>query len=95
MNLSINYIKKYLKIQSTLVIRDPEGLTDFFPYLGFPLLPICIYIENKARYTTNISRERWAGALMEVRSLFGLNSKTGYGPTDRRTDRWMDGRSLL
>ena len=38
---------------------------------------------------------------MEVRSLFGLNSETGYGETgygrtyqrtDRRTNGWMDGR---
>ena len=50
-----------------------------------------IYPCNKAGYTTNISRERWAGALMEVRSLFGLNSETRDQQTDRRTDRRMDG----
>ena len=36
------------------------------------------------------SIERWAGALMEVRSLFGLNSavkKTRDGTTDGQTDR--------
>ena len=45
-----------------------------------------------------ISRERWAGALMEVRSLFGLNSAIKKrvtdgptnGPTDGRTDRRTD-----
>ena len=40
-----------------------------------------------------ISLECWAGALMEVRSLFGLNSvvkKNGLW-TDGRTERWADG----
>ena len=44
--------------------------------------------KNKAERPAN-SRERWAGALREVRSLFGLNSaikKMHYRPTDRRTD---------
>ena len=43
---------------------------------------------NKADRPAN-SRERWAGALMEVRSLFGWNSavkKTRYRRTDGRTD---------
>ena len=38
--------------------------------------------------------EGWAGVLMEVRSLFGLNSaveKTRYRRTDRPKDRWTDG----
>ena len=45
-----------------------------------------IYI-NKADRPAN-SRERWAGVLMEVRSLFGLNSviKKNALPTDGRTD---------
>jgi len=44
--------------------------------------------KNKADRPAN-SRERWAGALMEVRSLFGLNSAvrkkraTDHGRTDR------------
>jgi hypothetical protein len=45
--------------------------------------------KNKADRLAN-SRECWAGALMEVRSHFGLNSaikKTRYGRTDRPTDR--------
>ena len=46
---------------------------------------------KQVRIHDRISRERWAGALMEVRSLFGLNSKTRDqrtdGPTDRRTDK--------
>ena len=40
----------------------------------------------------SISHVRWAGALMEVKELFGLNfavKKTG----ERRTDRWTDGRT--
>ena len=43
-----------------------------------------------------ISLECWAGALMEVRSLFGLNSvvKKNAGRMDgRTTDRRMDGRT--
>ena len=49
-----------------------------------------------------ISLECWAGALMEVRSLFGLNSvvkknarrTTGPtdGPTDQRTDPLIESR---
>ena len=38
--------------------------------------------DNKADRPAN-SRERWAGALMEVRSLFGLNSASCDG--DRRS----------
>ena len=44
---------------------------------------------KQGRIHGSISRERWAGALMEVRSLFGLNSavkKTRDGTTDRWTD---------
>ena len=44
-------------------------------------------LTEQGRIHDHISRERWAGALMEVRSLFGLNSETGYGRTDRRTDK--------
>ena len=54
---------------------------------------LCI---NKADRPAN-SRERWTGALMEVRSLFGLNStvKRGmdHGLTDRPMDGWMDRRT--
>ena len=32
--------------------------------------------KKQGRIHDHISRERWAGALMEVRSLFGLNSET-------------------
>ena len=51
------------------------------------------YIEQ-VRIHDSISHVRWAGALMEVRSLFGLNftiKKTG----DRRTDGRMDGETLI
>ena len=52
---------------------------------------------NKGDRPAN-SRKRWAGALMEVRSLFGLNSAvkknalqtTDHEPTDGRTDRRTD-----
>ena len=46
------------------------------------------YLEHKqVRILNRISHVRWAGALMEVRSLFGLNSavKKKRG-TDGRTD---------
>ena len=46
----------------------------------------------------SISHVRWAGALMEVRSLFGLNSavkKTGDGPMDGWTNRRTDGLTDL
>ena len=49
------------------------------------------YIEQ-VRIHDSISHVRWAGALMEVRSLFGLIKKkttlpTDHGPTDHgRTD---------
>ena len=46
----------------------------------------------------SISHARWAGALMEVRALFGLNSavkKTGDRRTDGPTDRPTDGQTLL
>ena len=43
---------------------------------------------NKADRPAN-GRKRWAGALMEVRSLFGLN----YAIKKRITDRRMDGRT--
>ena len=53
---------------------------------------------EQGRIHGSISRKRWAGALMEVRSLFGLNSairkKTRNGrtdgPTDGRKDGWTD-----
>ena len=38
----------------------------------------------------SISHEHWAGALMEVRSLFGLNSLMGNGRTDGRSNGRMD-----
>ena len=41
----------------------------------------------------SISHARWAGALMEVRALFGLNSavkKTRDGPTDGQADGLTD-----
>ena len=54
---------------------------------------IFAYIEQ-VRIHNTFSRERWAGALLEVRSLFGLNSAVKKnalrtdGPTDGpRTDR--------
>ena len=56
--------------------------------------------EYKAERPAN-SRERWAGALMAVRSLFGLNSAVEKnalrtdGPTDGRTDRRTDIESLV
>ena len=46
--------------------------------------------EKQGRIHGSISRKRWAGALMEVRLLFGLIStvkKMRDGTTDRRTDR--------
>ena len=59
------------------------------------LIEVCIH--------DRISRERWAGALMVVRSLFGLNSAVRKkrvmdqrtdgrtnGPTDGRTDGRTD-----
>ena len=51
---------------------------------------------KQGRIHGSISHARWAGALMEVKSLFGLNSaikKNGRrtdGPTNRRTDGWTD-----
>ena len=47
---------------------------------------------NKAVYTTASVAYGWAGALMEVRSLFGLISVVKKkhvtdGPTDGKTDR--------
>ena len=47
---------------------------------------------NKADRPAN-SSERWAGALMEVRSLFGLNSAIKKRVTDRWTDGPTDGRT--
>ena len=44
----------------------------------------------------SVSRLRWGGALMEVRSLFGLNAavkKTRDAPTDRQLDHPNDGRT--
>ena len=46
--------------------------------------------KNKADRPAN-SRERWAGALMEVRSLFLL--VVTYGRTYGRTDGHTDGRT--
>ena len=49
--------------------------------------------ENKADRPAN-SRERWAGALMEVRSLFSSFSLVVTdGPTDLRTDGPTDGQT--
>ena len=49
-----------------------------------------LYWRKQGRIHGSISHERWAGALMEVRSLFGFNSavwkKTRDGTTDGRTD---------
>ena len=47
---------------------------------------------KQGRIHGSISHARWAGALMEVRSLFGLNSvdKKNGRP---RTDGWTDGRT--
>ena len=51
---------------------------------------------DSALKQVRISHVRRAGALMEVRSLFGLNSvveKTRDGRTDRRTDGPTDQRT--
>ena len=51
-----------------------------------------LYTKKQGRIHGSISHARWAGALMEVRSLFGLNSAVKKKrETDRRTDRWTDG----
>ena len=44
--------------------------------------------KKQGRIHNHISRERWAGALMEVRSLFGLtrDGQTTDARTDGRTD---------
>ena len=49
--------------------------------------------EEQGRIHDHISRERWAGALMEVRSLFGFNSETRDRRTDGRTNGPTDGRT--
>ena len=46
--------------------------------------------DEQVRIHDRTSSVRWAGALMEVRSLFGLNpaiKKTRYRRTDQRADR--------
>ena len=49
---------------------------------------------QQVRIHDGFSHVRWAGALMEVRSLFGLNSAVRKKrETDRRTDRPMDGQT--
>ena len=48
-----------IQLQSTLVIRDLNGLTDFFPYLGFPLLQICICIEKNNKFNSKIKFYRF------------------------------------
>ena len=50
---------------------------------------------KQGRIHGSISHARWAGALMEVRSLFGLNSavKKNALRTDGLTDGWTDGRT--
>ena len=57
---------------------------------------------KQGRIHGSISHARWAGALMEVRSLFGLNSAVKKkqetdpggtdGPTDGRTDPHIESR---
>ena len=51
-------------------------------------------MKKQVRMHKSISHVRWAGALMEVRSLFGLISavKKKWLPTDRPTDRLTDRR---
>ena len=49
----------------------------------------CSKLLKQDHIHSSISRKRWAGALMELRSLFGMNSavkKTRDGTTDRWTD---------
>jgi len=46
--------------------------------------------KKQVRIHDSISHLRWAGALMEVRSLFGLNSAVKK-TQDGRTAGWMDG----
>ena len=52
-------------------------------------------IEIQGRIHGSISHARWAGALMEVKSLFGLNSadkQNGGRTTDGRTDPYIESR---
>ena len=57
---------------------------------------MCPNMVRTRPYIGSISRERWAGALMEVRLLLGLNFEVKKnalrmdGPTDQRTDRRTD-----
>ena len=66
------------------------------PYLKFSsdsMLFLLTHYEKQVRIHDSISDVRWAGALMEVRSLFGLNfavEKTGDQPTVRLTDGQTD-----
>ena len=71
---------------------------------GYIILVIQLTLKkNKADRPAN-SRERWAGALMEVRSLFGLNSAIKKkrltdpptdGQTDGPTNGPTDGQTLI
>ena len=49
-------------------------------------------MKKQVRMHKSISHVRWAGALMEVRSLFGLILKKTALPTDQRT---TDGQTLI
>ena len=58
-------------------------------------------MKKQVRMHKSISHVRWAGALMEVRSLFGLILKknallTDHGPTDHgRTDPHIEMRGRI
>ena len=52
---------------------SPEMESIFDLWMTFRISVSVKKTDNKADRPAN-SRERWAGALMEVRSLFGLNS---------------------
>ena len=55
---------------------------------------LALFNRNEADRLAN-SHERWAGTLMEVGSLFGLNSaiKKNAGRTDQWTDPLTDGKT--
>ena len=58
--------------------------------LGLNILLWDEFTMEQGRIHGSISHARWAGALMEVRALFGLNSAVKEmqdGPTDRGTDQ--------
>ena len=52
-----------------------------------------LFLFKQGRIHDHISRKRWAGALMEVRSLFGMNSADGW--TDQRTDPHIEMRGRI